>query len=113
MAQLTDKQLSRLWGKKIGFVFQSYRLIPTLSAEENVRVPLEMFRDRGARCIGAEYECETRQNLVAGGKGFLDDPWSQYAQLGWLAAPLAEDCGGLGGRAVAVALVMEQMGRAL
>jgi len=72
-----------------------------------------MFRDSVARFLGAEYGFETRQNLVAGGNGFLADHWSQYAQLGWLGAPFAEDCGGLGGGAIEVALVMEQMGRAL
>jgi alkylation response protein AidB-like acyl-CoA dehydrogenase len=72
-----------------------------------------MFRDSVARFLGAEYGFETRQKLVAGGNGFPDNHWSQYAQLGWLAAPFPEDCGGLGGGAVEVALVMEQMGRAL
>ena len=31
-----------LRGSKIGFVFQSYHLIPTLTAEENVRLPMEL-----------------------------------------------------------------------
>ena len=70
-----------------------------------------MFRDSVARFLGAEYGFETRQKLVAGGNGFPDNHWSQYAQLGWLAAPFPQDCGGLGGSAVEVALVMEQMGR--
>jgi putative ABC transport system ATP-binding protein len=29
-------------GKKIGFVFQSFQLIPTLTARENIQVPLEL-----------------------------------------------------------------------
>jgi putative ABC transport system ATP-binding protein len=31
-----------LRGRKIGFVYQSYHLIPTLTAEENVRLPMEL-----------------------------------------------------------------------
>jgi putative ABC transport system ATP-binding protein len=31
-----------LRGRKIGFVFQSYHLIPTLTAEENVLLPMEL-----------------------------------------------------------------------
>ena len=37
---LKEDQLAVVRGKKIGFVFQSYQLIPTLSAEENVLLPM-------------------------------------------------------------------------
>lgn len=40
---LDDKTLSRIRGSKIGFVFQSFNLIPALTAEENVELPL-MYR---------------------------------------------------------------------
>src|SRR6185503_11316991 len=33
---------ARLRGEKVGFVFQSFQLIPTLTARENVQVPLEL-----------------------------------------------------------------------
>ena len=39
---LEEDQLAVLRGRKIGFVFQSYQLIPTLTAEENVLLPLEL-----------------------------------------------------------------------
>src|SRR6202167_5527931 len=39
---LKEDQLAVVRGKKIGFVFQSYQLIPTLSAEENVLLPYEL-----------------------------------------------------------------------
>jgi putative ABC transport system ATP-binding protein len=37
-----DKQLTLLRRKHIGFVFQAYNLVPTLSAEENVTLPLSI-----------------------------------------------------------------------
>ena len=39
---LDEDALARVRGQKLGFVFQSYQLIPTLTAEENVRLPLEL-----------------------------------------------------------------------
>jgi len=39
---LEEDELALLRGRKIGFVFQSYHLIPTLTAEENVMLPLEL-----------------------------------------------------------------------
>ena len=39
---LEEDELAVLRGRKIGFVFQSYQLIPTLTAEENVLLPLEL-----------------------------------------------------------------------
>jgi putative ABC transport system ATP-binding protein len=39
---LSEDELALLRGRTIGFVFQSYQLIPTLTALENVAVPLEL-----------------------------------------------------------------------
>ena len=42
LTRLTEDQRARLRGAKVGFVFQSFQLIPTLTAIENVQVPLEL-----------------------------------------------------------------------
>jgi putative ABC transport system ATP-binding protein len=42
---LDEDQLALLRGRKLGFVFQSYNLISTLTAEENVILPLELRGD--------------------------------------------------------------------
>ena len=42
IAGLEEDRLAVLRGRKIGFVFQSYHLIPTLTAEENVLLPFEL-----------------------------------------------------------------------
>src|ERR1700760_3308330 len=42
ISQMKEDNLARLRGRKIGFVFQSYQLVPTLTAEENVLLPAEL-----------------------------------------------------------------------
>jgi putative ABC transport system ATP-binding protein len=45
LGALTEDARARLRGEKVGFVFQSFQLIPTLTALENVQVPLELRGD--------------------------------------------------------------------
>jgi len=42
LSRLSEDQRAQLRGQKVGFVFQSFHLIPTLTARENVQVPLEL-----------------------------------------------------------------------
>ena len=50
ITRMKEDDLARLRGRKIGFVFQSYQLVPTLTAEENVLLPAEFSGlDRDAR----------------------------------------------------------------
>ena len=41
IASLAESDLAKIRGKMIGFIFQSFNLIPTLNVEENVKLPLE------------------------------------------------------------------------
>jgi putative ABC transport system ATP-binding protein len=43
ITNLKEDQLAIVRGRKIGFVFQSYQLVPTLTAEENVLLPAELI----------------------------------------------------------------------
>jgi putative ABC transport system ATP-binding protein len=45
---LEEDELAVLRGRTVGFVFQSYQLIPTLTAEENVLLPLDLAGERHA-----------------------------------------------------------------
>ena len=53
ITRMNDRELTRLRRKHIGFVFQSFNLLPTLTAEENVLLPLAIAGrkppGRGAR----------------------------------------------------------------
>ncbi len=44
---LGEDELAVIRGRKVGFVFQSYQLIATLTAEENVLLPMELAGDNG------------------------------------------------------------------
>jgi len=54
LSRLSEDDRARLRGEKVGFVFQSFQLIPTLTAQENVQVPLELRGDRGAEARARE-----------------------------------------------------------
>jgi len=43
---MSDKQLTKLRRRHIGFVFQQFNLLPTLSAEENITLPLAIAREK-------------------------------------------------------------------
>ena len=45
---LSEDERAQLRGEKVGFVFQSFQLIPTLTALENVQVPLELRGESGS-----------------------------------------------------------------
>jgi putative ABC transport system ATP-binding protein len=54
LGRLDEDALARFRGRHIGIVFQSFHLIPTMTALENVAVPLELAGDRAAFARAAE-----------------------------------------------------------
>jgi putative ABC transport system ATP-binding protein len=46
LAGLSDDQLARLRRTSVGFIFQSFNLVPTLTAQENVVLPLQLAGER-------------------------------------------------------------------
>ena len=54
ITQLREDRLARLRGEKIGFVFQFFHLVPSLTAFENILVPMELAGRRGAEARARE-----------------------------------------------------------
>ena len=52
ISYLPENELAQLRGRTVGFVFQSYQLIPTLTALENVLLPYELNAASGTRREG-------------------------------------------------------------
>ena len=65
-ASLDDAGLTRLRREQVGFVFQSFQLIHTLTAAENVELPLMLAGDRGARSTALERMAWVEMEELAG-----------------------------------------------
>jgi pimeloyl-CoA dehydrogenase small subunit len=65
------------------------------------------------RLLADRYGFEQRTAYMKEAGGFSRALWKQYAELGLLALPFAEEDGGIGGGPVEVMIVMEALGRAL
>jgi putative ABC transport system ATP-binding protein len=76
--QLSGRERTRVRGQLIGFVFQQFNLLPTLSAEENVSVPLLLNGARRSAAIaqardlldhvGLGEKCRVRPAQLSGGQ---------------------------------------------
>lgn len=54
IGNLPEDRLAQLRARKLGFVFQAFHLIPTLTALENVALPLELAGHRDALALAAD-----------------------------------------------------------
>jgi pimeloyl-CoA dehydrogenase small subunit len=73
----------------------------------------EQLRDNVARLMRERYGFEARKVFQSSPPGWSEALWRDYAEMGLLGAPFAEDDGGYGGGAVETMIVMEQFGKAL
>jgi len=67
LGELSEDERAALRAEKLGFVFQSFQLIPTLTALENVLVPIEL--QSGAPTNGTAAEARAQDLLVRVGLG--------------------------------------------
>jgi putative ABC transport system ATP-binding protein len=95
LTTLSEKQLTLLRREKVGFVFQAYNLVPTLTAEENITLPLDIAGDKPDAAwfdtvvdtIGIRDRLSHRptelsggqQQRVAGARALLSKPEIVYA----------------------------------
>ena len=72
-----------------------------------------LLRESADRFVNETYTADHRRKIASDPLGFSAEIWKQFAELGWLALPIAEAHGGLGGGAVEVGILMEAFGRGL
>ncbi|MDX6275695.1 MAG: putative transport system ATP-binding protein [Frankiales bacterium] len=76
LARLDDKALTRVRRDELGFVFQSFNLVPTLTAMENIRLPLDLagrdpdpgWLDTVIDAVGLRDRLAHRPNELSGGQ---------------------------------------------
>ena len=76
LAKLNDKQLTELRRTAVGFIFQAYNLIPTLTASENITLPLllggtkgdQEWIDRVIDTVGLRARLKHRPSELSGGQ---------------------------------------------
>src|SRR5689334_1656139 len=72
-----------------------------------------LLRESAERFVSETYTADHRRKTAAEPNGFSPAIWKQFSELGWLALPIAEEHGGLGGGAVEIGILMEAFGRGL
>jgi putative ABC transport system ATP-binding protein len=76
ITRLGDKQLTRIRRDQVGFVFQAFNLVPTLTARENILLPLRLagrspdtaWFDRIVRVLGLADRLSHRPSQLSGGQ---------------------------------------------
>jgi hypothetical protein len=79
----------------------------TLSDEQR------LLRESADRFVSETYTADHRRRIANDPLGFSAENWKQFAELGWLALPIPEAYGGLGGGAIEIGILMEAFGRGL
>ena len=94
LTDLGPRELAKLRRRRMGFVFQDYNLIPSLTAAENVALPLELD---GTRALGplTSNGWDTVTGVPVGQDTILVIPWASLLVVGLLvgASLSAVECG--------------------
>jgi alkylation response protein AidB-like acyl-CoA dehydrogenase len=73
----------------------------------------QMLQSSVSKFISQDYDWDSRQVVVKSDAPFNAEHWKLFAELGWLTVPFSEEDGGLGGSAVDLIVVMEELGKGL
>ena len=76
LTRLNDKQLTRLRRDEVGFIFQAYNLVPTLTAIENITLPMDLggrkpdaaWLDQVVSTVGLRDRLRHRPSELSGGQ---------------------------------------------
>jgi hypothetical protein len=72
-----------------------------------------LLRESAERFVTENFNADHRRRMANDPLGYSPAIWKQFAELGWLALPIAEAHGGLGGSAIETSILMEAFGRGL
>jgi alkylation response protein AidB-like acyl-CoA dehydrogenase len=72
-----------------------------------------LLRESAERFVIENFTADHRRKMTNDPLGYSAAIWKQFAELGWLALPIGEEYGGLGGGAIETSLLMEAFGRGL
>lgn len=73
----------------------------------------QLLADSVKRFIGKDYDFETRKKIVFSDKGYSDEVWATFAEMGLLGLPVSTDYDGFGGGALDMMGIMESIGEGL
>jgi len=76
LSRLNEDQRARLRAQQVGFIFQNFQLMPSMTALENILMPLELFQIEGARekavsaleKVGLSHRANHRPAELSGGE---------------------------------------------
>ena len=76
ITSLSEKRLTRVRRDKVGFIFQAYNLVPTLTVKENITLPLDIARsapdaewfDTVVQAVGMADRLDHRPSELSGGQ---------------------------------------------
>lgn len=73
----------------------------------------QMMQDSASKFIQKDYNFETRRGLADSELGYSEDNWTLFAELGWLALPIEEEFGGVGGNLIDTIFLQQELGKGL
>ena len=82
----------------------------TTNAQITLSDEQRLLRESADRFVSETYTADHRRRIANDPLGFSAAIWKQFAELGWLALPIPEVYGGLGGGAIEIGILMEAFG---
>ena len=70
-----------------------------------------ILRDSAEKFLAERYDFSAFKAIAASEPGWSEAIWQEFAKLGWLGLPIAEDYGGSAADAASIAVLMESLGR--